>query len=283
MALAGLRKGTEEIKKAEKSGGNRFTNFIGWKDGDVKLVYFLTKPEEIPKLMLHSFVEIPYEDDEGEEKTRYDTFVCRKDPAFREESGNTCELCDRVGHKPTEKFAALALELEGIRDKSGKRVVSVEPLMRTYTDREGVDHEVPQVGLVIQASRNFFSPYVAFDSRYDLEETSFEIERDGASTDTKYFFFAIDAKPDLTDLELPDLEDVIERMGSEEKYEAIAEVTPGSQKTWGDGISGKGKNKKTSSKSKKQTDDEPAGDLRSEFERIKEQVKGKRGSSSDDS
>lgn len=267
MALTGLRKGTDEIRKAEKSGGGKYTSFIGWKDGDTKLVYFVTPAEEIPKLKLHAFVEIPYEDSDGNEATRYDTLVCRKDPAFREESNNTCDLCDRVGHTPTEKFVALAVELEAIKD--GKKIKGVTPLMRTYTDRDDNEVEVPQVGLVIQASRNFFAPYVAWDTRKELSETSFEIERDGASTDTKYYFFPIDSKPDLEGLEIPELLDVIENMGSEEKYESVAEVAPGSQKQWGNDTKkktgGKGKNSKPQS----------GGDLRSQFEKIAADVKGR--------
>jgi len=270
MALAGLRKGTEEIHRAEKSGGgSKYTSFIGWKDGDTKLVYFTTPAEEIPKLKLHAFVEIPYEDEDGNELTRYDTLVCRKDPAFREESGNTCDLCDRVGHAPTEKFVALAVELEAVKD--GKKIKGVNPVMRSYEDREGNEVEVPQVGLVVQAARNFFAPLIAWDSRVDLAGTSFEVERQGASTDTKYFFFPVDAKPDLEGLDIPELEDVIERMGSEEKYEQVANVQPGSQKQWGDS------NKKKPGKGRK-TKPQDSGDLRSQFEKIAQDVKGRKAS-----
>jgi hypothetical protein len=261
MALAGLRKGTEEItRSAESNSGSKFTPFIGWKDGDVKLIYFLTEPEEIPKLKLHSFVEFPTEDG-----TRYDTLVCRKDPAFRDEYGGECELCDRVGMAATEKFVALAIELEAV--KSGKTIKDVKVAMRQFKDREGNDREVPQIGLVIQASRNFFAPYVAWESRKDLTETSFEVERQGASTDTKYFFFPVDAKPDLSEIEVPSLEEVLERLASDDKYEAVAELAPGSQKSWGD-------NKKTSSGkagSKPQSED-----MRSQFERIAEEVNARK-------
>lgn len=273
MALSGLRKGTEEIvKSAAGGGGGKFTPFLSWKDGDVKLLYFLTAAEDIPKLKLHNFVEIPYEDSDGNEATRYDTFVCRKDPAFREESGNTCDLCDRVGQAAVEKFVALAVELEPV--KEGKKITSVQPVMRQFEDREGNDREVPQIGLVVQASRNFFAPYVAWESRKDLEETSFEVQREGASTDTKYYFFPVDSRPDLTDIEVPSLEDLIERMGSEEKYADVSDLKPGSQKSWGDK---KGKGKGTSAKAQTGAATQ-GGDLSSQFERIKSEVKGKRGS-----
>lgn len=260
MALANLRKGTDEINRtAESSGsGGKYTSFIGWKDGDSKVVYFLTEPQEIPKLKLHSFVEFPTDDG-----TRYDTLVCRKDPAFRDEYGGECELCDRVGMASTEKFVALAIELEPV--KSGKTIKGVNVAMRGYKDREGNDREVPQIGLVIQASRNFFAPYVAWESRKDLAETSFEVERSGASTDTKYFFFPVDAKPDLTDVEVPSLEEVIERLASDEKYSDVAELKPGSQKSWGD------KNKTTVTKGAAQE-----GNLRSQFEAIAAEVNSRK-------
>lgn len=267
MALAGLRKGTDEIRKSAESGGggNKFTSFIGWKDGDTKLVYFLTPAEEIPKLKVHSFVEIPTDDG-----VRYDTLVCRKDPAFREESGNTCDLCDRVGHAATEKFVALAVELEPSTRK-GKVITGVTPAMRKFTTRDDEEREVPQIGLVIQASRNFFAPYVAWDGRVDLEETSFEVQREGASTDTKYYFFPVNAHPDLSDIEVPSLEDVIERMGSEEKYESVAVLAPGSQKQWG-----KNDNKKNASKS--DSTSTGSDSLREQFERIKSEVGAKTAS-----
>lgn len=261
MALAGLRKGTEEINRsAESSGsGSKFTPFIGWKDGDTKLVFFLTEPQEIPKLKLHNFVEFPTDDG-----TRFDTLVCRKDPAFREEFGGECDLCDRVGHVATEKFVALAIELEAI--KSGKTIKDVKVAMRQFKDREGNDREVPQIGLVIQASRNFFAPYVAWESRKDLTETSFEVERQGGSTDTKYFFFPVDAKPDLSDVEIPSLEEVLERLASDEKYDDVVDLKPGSQRSWGD------KNKSSSAgKGTAQPEN-----LRSQFEAIAAEVNARK-------
>lgn len=265
MALANLRKGTEEIRKSAESGGGagKFTPFIGWKDQDTKLIYFLTPAEEIARLRLHNFVE--FQTDDG---SRYDTLVCRKDPAFRDESGNTCDLCDRVGHAATEKHVALAIELEPVKD--GKKIIAVKPAMRKYEDREGNEKEVPQVGLVVQASTNFFAPYVAWGSRLELEETSFEVQREGASTNTKYYFFPVNEKPDLSEFDLPSLDDVIERMGSEEKYEAVSELQPGSQKTWGDS-----KKKNTSGKAGAT---EQTGNLESQFAKIKEEVKAKKGS-----
>lgn len=266
MALEGLRKGTEEIRKsAESSGGGRFTPFIGWKDGDVKLIHFLTAAEDIPKVKLHTFVEIPTDDG-----TRYDSFVCRKDPAFREESGNTCKLCDEIGHVATEKFMALAVELEAIKD--GKKIKAVSAAMRKFEDREGNEREVPQIGVVIQGAKNFFSYLSAFDEREDLSDASFEVQREGASTDTKYHFFPIGAVPDLSDLEVPTLESIIERMGSEEKYATDLEgVLPGSQKNWS-----KSGTKKTSSKnSASGATEQPTGNLRSQFEQIADEVKKK--------
>jgi hypothetical protein len=277
MALSGLRKGIEEItKSAAGGGGGKFTPFIGWKDGDVKTLYFLTAAQDIPKLKLHNFVEIPAEDKDGNEYTRYGTYVCRKDPVFREESGNTCDLCDRIGHVAVEKFVALAVELETI--KNGKKITGVEPVMRKFEDREGNEREVPQIGLVVQASRNFFAPYVAWESRKDLEETSFEVQREGASTDTKYYFFPVDEKPDLSEYEVPNLEDLIEGMGSEERYEEVAEVQPGSQKSWGKPSGGK----KSASSSKAQTAQTQGSDLNSQFEAIRNEVKGKRASEAEE-
>jgi hypothetical protein len=273
MALAGLRKGTEEIRKAaESTGGGRFTPFIGWKDGDVKLIHFLTPAQEIPKVRLHTYVEIPTDDGE----TRYDTFVCRKDPAFREESGNTCKLCDEIGHTATERFMALAVELEPVRE--GKKIKAVNVAMREFTTREGEEKEVPQIGLIIQGAKNFFSYLGAYDEREELSDASFEVQREGGSTDTKYHFFPINAVPDLTDVEIPTLESIIERMGSEEKYENDLEgVEPGSQKQWG-----KDNKKKSNSKASSGAKAQPSGNLRSQFEQIAQEVKASNVASYDE-
>jgi hypothetical protein len=69
--------------------------------------------------------------------------------------------------------------------------------------------------------------------------------------------------------------DVIENMGSEGKYESVSELAPGSQKSWGN-------DKKTTKKSTKKAASQSSGDLRSQFEKIAEDVRGRKASDSEE-
>jgi hypothetical protein len=215
-------------------------------------------------------VRIP--DDSRDSGFRYETFLCKKDPSMAEEYEGKCELCDRVEHDAAERFVALAVELEVVRD--GKKVKEVKvkydsvPRKKDDGTEEVVDY--PRWGLVIQAAKNFFSFYAAYDeSTGDIRDVAWEVVREGGGTDTKYHSFVLmkDAKsaadlPDLSDIvdAIPSLDDLLEEMGSEEKYAQIAGLQAGSQPTFG---------------GKKPTADSgtvPSGDRQSDFERIKNEV-----------
>lgn len=272
MALRdNLRTGTAEINKAaEGRGGGRFTPFISWSPGDSKIVYFLTPAEDIPRVVLHRFIEVP--DDSRDDGVRKMTFMCRKDPAIREESGNYCELCDRIGHIPEERHVALALELE-ITDRKNKRVTGVAPAMRKYEDKDGVEHEVPQIGTIIQASNNFFKDIAQIHEKYGLDEVSVEISREAGDQSKTYFFDDIDAVPDLEGVEVPDLFDILEDWSSEERYaENLVDVQPGSQKQPFAKAKGGGTTApRTRSNDNSRTS---APDLREQFQSVAERVKG---------
>jgi len=235
-----FRKGTDLIKQsAENKGGKRkFTRNIYWKPGDVKTIAFLTAAEEIPKVRLHQMVRIP--DDRFESGIRYETFLCKKDPSMSDESGGECELCDRVEHDAVERFVALAVELEPI--KEGKRVTGLEVMHDTVTKDDGEEVKYPRWGIIIQASKNFFSYFAAYaESQGDIREVAWTIEREGGSTDTKYHQYIVTngprvvELPDLSEMmeNIPALEDLLEEMGSEEKYAQVAELDPGSQPSFG--------------------------------------------------
>ena len=271
--MSKFRKGTDLIKQAaeNKGGGRRFTPNIYWKPGDVRTLAFVTSADEIPKVRLHQMVRIP--DDSRESGFKYETFLCKKDPSMSDESGGACELCDRVGAEATDRFVALAVELEAI--KEGKRVkeVKVKYVSRKRTNDKGVEEEVeyPQWGIVIQAAKNFFSYFAAYDEATgDIREVAWEIHREGGSTDTKYHSFPLMsgpnavALPDMSEVldNIPTLEELLEQMGSDEKYEQIATLEVGSQPSFG---------------GKKRSEDSgtvPSGDRSTEFAKIREEVVG---------
>jgi hypothetical protein len=191
----------------------------------------LTNAPDIPKVSLHQFVRVP--DDSREQGFRYETFLCRKDESMTDESGNYCELCDRVGHEPSIKFVATAVELEAVRD--GKRIKELKIAYDEKDNKDGEKVQYPRWGLVTQASKNFFSWLAAYHENVgDITEVGWEIVREGDSTDTKYHHFELKAPlPDLSGLEVPSVEDLLEAMGSDEKYAMVSDIKAGSQPTFG--------------------------------------------------
>jgi hypothetical protein len=232
--MAEFRKGTDLIKEAsEPKSKRRFTPNIYWKTGDSRYVVFLTAAEEIPQIKLHAAVRIPNDSERG---YTMENFLCRKDPALVEESGGVCELCDRIGHSPTVRHVALAVEVEPDK-KDGKEVSSFKIKYNIVKRDDGTEAEYPQWGLVAQAAGNFFSWLAAFDeNKGDIRKKVFEIQREGNTKDTKYHFFTESAPvPDLSSLDevIPQLTDLLEEMASDEKYAKLSVVEPGSQPTFG--------------------------------------------------
>jgi len=261
-----FQKGTDLIKKAaeKKSGGGRFTPNIYWKPGDVRTVAFLTEAGEIPKVLVHQMVRVP--DDRFDSGFRYENIICKKDPSMIEEYNGACELCDDVKHDPTERFIALAVELEPI--KEGKRITSLQVKTNRAKNKDGVETDYPQWGLIMQASSNFFAYFANYsDNGSDIREVAWEIHREGGSTDTKYHPYIVMngpnavSLPDLSDVvdSIPELDDLLEGMASDEKYAEAATLEPGSQMTFG-------------GRKKVETGSVPTGERASEFERIKEEV-----------
>jgi hypothetical protein len=262
-----FRTGTDLIKQSAAGGGKkRFTPNIYWKAGDVRTIAWLTAADEIPKVRLHQMVRVP--DDSRDSGFRYETFICQKDPSMVEEFGGTCELCDRVGAEASEKFIALAVELESV--KEGKKVKEVKVKMETYKDKDGNDQEAVRWGIVTQAAKNFFSYFASYDENSgDIREVAWEIHREGGSTDTKYHPFVVMSGPnavplpDLSEIvdDIPTLEEILEGMATPEKYEMVADLAPGSQPSFG-------------GSKKKSTDDGtvPSGERQTEFAKIRDEV-----------
>jgi hypothetical protein len=189
--------------------------------------------EGVPLVKWHNYIKIPTPG--GQKDFRYATFMCRKDPAWAEESGNQCYLCDIIGHKPDEKHVAVAVELEPIR--TGRKVTELKVKTRQYTRDDGSVVEYPQWGLVIQKLSNFFSYFSAWREKYDTEitEVAFDITRKGGDKSTTYPVFPIETAdiPDLSEFEdkIPSLEDVLENLGSLEHYAELQGIEPGSQES----------------------------------------------------
>lgn len=223
MAMGQLRQGKDLIKRSAEPGGNRkgsttYTPYISWKTDESKNLFFITPIEEVPKVLMHNFVRKYVIDNNGVRKERWLTFMCRKDPAWRSESNGYCPLCDDIGHKATERFVALAVEVEPIME--GKRTVGVKVAYREATDKDGNEVEYPAVGLVVQGPK-FFGTLVAYDQKRDISELSWDITREGEGLKTQYVFFPIEGMPSLDEIAsaIPDLNEILSELGSQEKYD----------------------------------------------------------------
>lgn len=208
-----LRKGREHLQKAATRTGGDFqgSRFFYWEDGETKILRFLTDAEDIITVYVHEMV--PTFD--GKQKG----FVCRQ------EFGERCELCDNEV-KRREKGYGIAVWREEVRE--GKKIVGY----RDVTEEVEVEEDgkkrmkvVPWVGVVAQGPKNFWSMLdAAYDKYGTIRDRDFELMRKGKSTDTQYHLFPNDPV-DIPNLDeryakyIPDLEGLLERMGSQEYYD----------------------------------------------------------------
>lgn len=208
-----LQTGVENLTAPDKKTG-KFSNFFWWNDGDRKFLAFTTPAANIPKVLWHDFVKVPSDNDEFPFWNK--KYFCRKDPAWLEESGGECYICDVLDLKPTLRYAAVAVELEP--EFEGKKVIGLSVKYNKGKD----DKEYVQSGLVIQSKKLFFAYLGAYnETRADITSVSFDVLRQGAGPDdTKYIFFDLDSRPDLSSVEefIPDVADALEVLGTEDIY-----------------------------------------------------------------
>jgi hypothetical protein len=219
VALAGLRQGFEYLKP---SSNQRYTPFISWSDGEAKTVLFLTPAEEIPKVRIHNFVKVAADNEKG---FAWRTFMCRKDPAWAEESHGECYLCDVVGHKAGDKWAAIAVELEAVTEGTSKQIKELRVKTREAEREDGTKVQYPVTGIVLQGFRNFFNYLTAYAQKWgSINDVAFDIVRMGNDQSTSYPFDSLKGVPlpDLTPFEdnLPSLYDALEQLGSAERYKS---------------------------------------------------------------
>lgn len=224
MGLAGLRTGTEYLKPSSGKK-KKWTPFISWSDGDSKTVAFLTPIDQVAKVRMHDFVKVPADNEKG---WRFEHFMCRKDPAWLAESGGFCPLCDEIGAKVVEKHTAVGLELEPITNGT-PQVTGLNVVTKNYQREDGTEVSYPQWGLIRQSFGNFFNYFTAFGQKWgDITHVAFDVARVGGDRTTSYIIMPVIGieVPDVSEYEIPSLSDVLESLGSKEKYE---ENLPGAE------------------------------------------------------
>jgi hypothetical protein len=196
--MAQYRRGAEAIAAASSSGGGNFAPFVPelyWKDADEKkYILVLTPIDEVGAFDLQDFIPIPAEKANGEEYTRYESFLSRKDPYIGEDFD---KIEDELDRKSRVRCIGVAVELEPvIKDVKGRKR-PVEFAVKTDTfDRkteEGEEEvEYPLIGLISQSSKLMWSPLFGMDeSQGPLSELALQVTRripNGKKSDTSYEF-----------------------------------------------------------------------------------------------
>lgn len=200
MAL-NYRRGSASITEAanRRASGGNFRPFIPqilWrKDGESKYVLVLTDMEEVAELLLHSFIPVGKgTKSDGEEFTRYEEFLSRRDVCVGEDSD---ELEDRLQREPKFRHMGVMAELEPVMNgkKIGGFVVATETFNRKTDDGE-VETTAPIIGLCTQSAQLMWGPINNLYQRLgDLSETPISITRNGVQTNTRYDMIPFMEKP----------------------------------------------------------------------------------------
>jgi len=221
MALKkGMAAVRESLDKAQRSnaGTNTYTetNWFYWKAGESKAIRFLTDANDIYIVPVHENVETF--------DSKKKTFVCRQ--AF----DASCELCANKTYRRDVGYGVAVLreevyeEVDGVRKLTGYRDATSN--YEVEEDGKTVIKKKPYVGIVSQGLRNFWNQIAVISEKYgSLKDREIEILRQGAGTDTTYMAFALDKKEiDNIDTRytkfVPDIEGFLNRIGSEEYYQA---------------------------------------------------------------
>ena len=225
MALKkGMAAVRESIERSQKSSGPKTyteTNWFYWTPAETKALRFLTDSNDIFVVPVHE--NVPAQD--GKKKT----FVCRT--AF----DASCELCARekgapgayrrdVGYGIAVLREEVYEEVDGQRKLTGYR--DVTSTYEETIDGKSVTKKKPYVGIVSQGMRNFWNQIAVISEKYgSLRDREIEIMRQGSGTDTTYMAFALDKK-EIAGMDeryakfLPDVDAFLNRIGSQEYYDA---------------------------------------------------------------
>lgn len=230
MALD-FRRGSAAIEEAAtKKGGSDFRPFlpqIVWKaDNESKYVLVLTDVQDVTTLLLHSFIPVGKgKKSNGEEFTRYEDFLSRRDPALGEDHD---ELEDRLEREPKTRCMGVMVELEAVFESGTSKklkhfVVKTETFTRKSDDGD-IDVVAPVIGFCTQSPVTLWGTLNStYQSLGDLIEVPIQITRRGKDQNTRYDVLPFLEKPvDLSPV--IDYIDGISYITTEELPELIGEL-----------------------------------------------------------
>jgi hypothetical protein len=241
-----LKKSTSSEGGSSKSRVSNYIQFFNIKKDESKFVHFFTDVEDIAvDVSMHRGVQVARKNKKGD---LYDTWVDVVDrvPGLFDDGVDGIDwqeiMRDGVQHAPKKTTVGLLVELDPVYKDgtSGTRLNDVEYLViqgRWYVPENGDPIFFPNWKPVGQSAFNFWS---GLDDYYDefgpINETNFKVNRKGDKRDTSYNFYSIevpvvfpdeDGNPtdkvvDWSDLKgVPTLEEVLEQLGSHERYELL--------------------------------------------------------------
>lgn len=201
-----FRKGLEAIEEANSTGSKKFPTFvpqIKWtKDRESKYILMLTPISEVATVDLHPWIKVG--EASRRDGTTYDKieqFISRKDDGIGEDYD---DLEDRLGKLPSRRTLGVAVELEPVLEtRSGRqRPKGFAVKTETYKTRDGDEVEAPIIGMVVQASKNFYGWLGSFDNtQAPITETPLQVIRRGTDSDTSYDFMPfLDQEVDFSPL-----------------------------------------------------------------------------------
>lgn len=200
-----FRKGLEAIEESANKSNNKFQPFVpqvAWKeDKEEKYILMLTPISETVTVDLHEWIQV------GEGKRRdgttfknYEQFISRKDKGIGEDYD---DIEQRLNKLPRRRTLGVAVELEPVMEQvqGRQRPKGFEVKTETFT-RDNEEVTAPVIGIVSQASKNFFGWLGSFDnSQAPVTETPLQVLRRGKDADTTYDFIPfMGAEVDLSTL-----------------------------------------------------------------------------------
>ncbi len=213
-----IKKGREAIQASLSSGlGNKDyleTNWISWKNGETKVLRFITDIEDTLVVAIHSMVET--------HNGKNANFVCRS--VF----DAPCELCEKKVYKRDAGYGIAVVRQAVYETIDGvAKVVGYEDQVVDYdeeTPQGIVRKKRPVVGIINQSMRNFWNTIALVHEKYgSLRDFDIEIHRQGKELDTVYVSFPLPPKP-IENMDsryskfMPDLENFLTHIGSEDYY-----------------------------------------------------------------
>jgi len=280
-----FKTGSDLIKQKSQGGGGArthratdFVPFLSLKDGEEAFLQFFTDIDEVPLVSLHRYVKVSWEQN-GETKTGYRDFACRKMDAWDDGDGS-CILCDKIGHVPKENFAAVAVLLDPVYDSSAstKRISDIASFNirgNEYTTKDGTEIFFPEYVVVFQAAQNFWQQFTSHSDQIGpITANPWKIIREGADQSTTYHGYEVDKAEliDYRDINIPSINEILEGLGSKERYEMYL----GNEDLWQTQKQMYvNKEENNSGPIRKKENAEAEEDAESAFERIKRQAAAK--------